>query len=80
MTICAYVTFANPSTDDEREPVLAAWRAAGIEGRVERWDDPGVDWSAYDAVVVRSVWDYILRREEFLAWARAVEEIGRAHV
>lgn len=77
MTICSYVTFANPSTDDEREPVLAAWRAAGIEGRVERWDDPGVDWSAYDAVVVRSVWDYILRREEFLAWARAVEAVTR---
>lgn len=34
----------------------AAWQEAGIGGRVERWDDPAVDWSAYDAVVVRSVW------------------------
>ncbi|WP_043631646.1 ATP-grasp domain-containing protein [Nonomuraea candida] len=77
MTTCAYATYADFDGDDEREPVLAAWRAAGIEGRVERWDDPAVDWSGYDAVVVRSVWDYILRREEFLAWARGVESVTR---
>jgi hypothetical protein len=22
------------------------------------WDDPSVDWSAYDLVVLRSAWDY----------------------
>ncbi|MEV0829769.1 ATP-grasp domain-containing protein [Nonomuraea rubra] len=71
------MTFADFDTDDEREPVLAAWREAGIEGRAERWDDATVDWSAYDAVVVRSVWDYILRREEFLAWARRVQAVTR---
>ncbi|MEV0384178.1 hypothetical protein [Nonomuraea sp. NPDC050643] len=78
MTICAYATFEDlRGEDDERDPVLAAWREAGIDGRAERWDDPAVDWSAYDAVVVRSVWDYVLRREEFLAWAREVESVTR---
>ncbi|MEV0620402.1 hypothetical protein AB0I81_44270 [Nonomuraea sp. NPDC050404] len=77
MTICAYATFAGFDADDELDPVLAAWRAAGIEGRAERWDDPAVDWSAYDAVVVRSVWDYVPRRAEFLAWARGVESVTR---
>lgn len=76
--LCAYVTFDDlDGHDDEREPVLAAWREAGIEGRAERWDDPGADWSAYDAVVVRSVWDYVDRREEFLSWARHVESVTR---
>jgi hypothetical protein len=36
------------------------------------WDDPGVDWRAYDRVVVRSVWDYTSRVEDFLAWAAGV--------
>jgi hypothetical protein len=36
------------------------------------WDDPEVDWEAYDRVVVRSVWDYSSRVEEFLGWCRAV--------
>ncbi|MEW9547807.1 RimK family alpha-L-glutamate ligase [Nonomuraea sp. NPDC050783] len=77
MTICAYATFDGQENDDERDLVLAAWRAAGIEGRAERWDDPAADWSAYDAVVVRSVWDYVPRRAEFLAWARRVESVTR---
>ncbi|MET8986187.1 hypothetical protein ABZW49_12110 [Nonomuraea wenchangensis] len=77
MTICAYATFDGQDSDDELDLVLAAWRAAGVEGRAERWDDPAADWSAYDAVVVRSVWDYVPRRAEFLAWARHVESVSR---
>jgi hypothetical protein len=36
------------------------------------WDDPEVDWEAYDRVVLRSVWDYSRRADEFLAWCAAV--------
>lgn len=36
------------------------------------WDDPAVDWEAYDRVVLRSVWDYSQRAEEFLAWCASV--------
>jgi glutathione synthase/RimK-type ligase-like ATP-grasp enzyme len=38
------------------------------------WDDPAVDWAAFDLVVVRSTWDYQERRDAFLAWARAIGE------
>jgi hypothetical protein len=47
-----------------------AARLAGAE--FVCWDDPAVDWAAYDRVVLRSVWDYSGRIEEFLAWCRAV--------
>lgn len=78
MTICAYVTFDDADErDDEREVALAAWQEAGLDGRTVRWDDPTVDWSAFDAVVVRSVWNYIDHRTEFLAWARHVESVTR---
>jgi hypothetical protein len=36
------------------------------------WDDPAVDWEAFDRVVLRSVWDYSRDVERFLAWCRAV--------
>ena len=36
------------------------------------WDDPAVDWEAYDRVVLRSTWDYARKADEFLAWCRAV--------
>jgi hypothetical protein len=38
----------------------------------KRWDDANVDWQAYDRVVLRSVWDYTHRSEEFLAWCASV--------
>ncbi|MEU4831874.1 hypothetical protein [Streptosporangium sp. NPDC023615] len=74
----AYVTWADPEkVDDEKEITVAAWAGVGITGRIERWDDPGADWAAYDAVVVRTPWDYVDRRAEFLAWARRVESVTR---
>ena len=33
------------------------------------WDDPDVDWAAYDLAVVRTVWDYTLARDAFVDWA-----------
>jgi hypothetical protein len=36
------------------------------------WTDDGVDWSGFAACVIRSTWDYHIRRDEFLGWARRV--------
>ena len=46
------------------------WRRLGITAEPAVWDDPSVDWAAYDLVVLRSTWDYARRRDEFVAWAR----------
>src|SRR4051812_19950259 len=74
----AYVTFADPAgLDDEREITLAGWLGAGLEGAPAHWDDPAVDWSSFDAAVVRSPWDYIERRDEFVAWAHRTESRTR---
>ncbi|GII55164.1 ATP-grasp domain-containing protein [Planotetraspora thailandica] len=75
----AYVTCGDPIVrfDDEREAVLAAWLGAGIEGSTAAWDDPAVDWASFDAAVVRSTWNYIERRDDFVAWAHATERVTR---
>lgn len=68
MTAVAFATCsAHPTgiADDQ----LAA-RLVGAEFQI--WDDPSVDWHAYDRVVVRSVWDYTTKVDAFLAWAQAV--------
>ena len=36
------------------------------------WDDPAVDWDAFETVVVRETWDYTDRRDEFLAWCERI--------
>jgi glutathione synthase/RimK-type ligase-like ATP-grasp enzyme len=40
------------------------------------WDDPSVDWDGYALVVVRSTWDYVDRRDAFVAWARTVPRLA----
>jgi hypothetical protein len=63
LATCSAVPEGNP--DDH--PV-----AELLDAQFEVWDDASVDWASYDRVVVRSVWDYSMRADEFLAWCDAV--------
>ncbi|WP_369139243.1 ATP-grasp domain-containing protein [Modestobacter versicolor] len=60
---------AVPQLDEDGPLLLAALAEVGVRARPVVWDDPEVDWPAFDAVLVRSTWDYPLRRAEFLRWA-----------
>lgn len=60
-----------PDLDEDGPLLVEALRTAGADATVALWDDDAVDWAAPDAVLVRSTWDYPLRRAEFLAWSRA---------
>jgi len=64
-----------------REGTPDDWRTrAGLESHgfelvAAVWDDPTVDWASFEAVVIRSTWDYFHRRDAFLAWVdRAAEK------
>lgn len=75
MTRIVYATY--DGWDNEREAIVDELRARGIDAAPVVWDAPGVDWSAYDLVVLRSTWDYFRRRDEWLAWARSVDAVTR---
>jgi glutathione synthase/RimK-type ligase-like ATP-grasp enzyme len=57
-------------TDDDRL-LLPALQAAGATAEAVVWDDPALAWSPFDRLVLRSVWDYHLRPDEFAAWLAA---------
>lgn len=42
--------------------------------RVVSWDDAEVDWTTFDAVIIRSTWDYTDRLDEFMAWVDRVND------
>jgi hypothetical protein len=72
----ALATFGGfPDLYDDDRLALPHLEAAGIHATPAVWDDPGVTWSAYDLVVVRSTWDYTTRRDEFLEWAGSVPRL-----
>ena len=62
--------------DEDLPSATAALAERGAQVEVVRWDDAGVDWDAFDLVVVRSCWDYTWRLEEFVRWADAVPHLA----
>ena len=54
-------------------PLAAALRDAGLDPEPRVWSDPSVDWSVYDAVLLRTVWDYHTRYVEFTEWLGLLE-------
>ena len=67
------MTAASTGETDTDMPILqAALARTGTAADVVSWDDRRIEWSSYRLVVVRSTWDYVERREEFLAWTEAV--------
>lgn len=78
MTRVGLVTCRDLPEPDPDEPLLvAALAARGVDARVVAWDDPAVDWAAFDACVLRSTWNYHRRPAAFLAWLDRVERSTR---
>ncbi len=65
-----------PGLLPEEVPLLDAFRAAGLEPDPVVWTDPSIDWSGYDAVLLRSVWDYYKRQVEFTEWLGLLDKSG----
>ncbi|MFD2796681.1 RimK family alpha-L-glutamate ligase [Promicromonospora vindobonensis] len=67
-----------PDLHKDDVPLIAALAERGVTAEPAVWDDPAVDWSGYDLVLVRSTWDYSPRHDEFLAWARALPKVANS--
>lgn len=65
-----------PGGDEDAPGLVAALSAVGLEATWQAWDDPGVNWPAYDLAVVRSTWDYTRDRDAFLAWCGRVPRLA----
>jgi glutathione synthase/RimK-type ligase-like ATP-grasp enzyme len=59
---------ALPGFYPDDAPLVAALLARGIEPVSCTWDDAAVDWSGFDAVLIRTPWDYFQRFGEFVPW------------
>ena len=74
----ALPTCANlPGWEVDDAPLHAALRARGAAVSLPVWDDPAVDWAAFDAVLIRSTWDYQEKLPAFLGWAARVAAASR---
>jgi O-ureido-D-serine cyclo-ligase len=73
MKIALVTAIAAFSLDEDLAPLQRALQQRGVAAPILAWDDLTVSWSRFDAVLLRSPWDYTERLDEFLAWAARVD-------
>lgn len=77
MTRLALVTHAAlPQLSDDDRLLLPCLEAHGMHAEPAAWDDPSVRWSTYDALVMRSAWNYHLEPDAFQAWLAEIDALG----
>ena len=59
---------AYPNLTSDDQALQEALASRGVPSSAVAWNDPSVDWTAFDAVVLRSTWDYHLHYHAFRAW------------
>ncbi|MEP7284261.1 MAG: hypothetical protein ABI947_00675 [Chloroflexota bacterium] len=77
MTSVAFVTasqWATLTTDDQL--AAAELEKRGIRVQAVLWDSDSVDWQSFDAIVLRSTWDYFKRYDAFLEWLAKLESLN----
>jgi glutathione synthase/RimK-type ligase-like ATP-grasp enzyme len=57
-----------PGIQPDDAHLAQSLRQLGIEPVSCTWNDPDVDWSRFDAVLIRTMWDYFKHYADFLHW------------
>lgn len=63
-----------PGWEIDDLPLHEALQARGVQFEKPEWNDPNVDWTEFDACVIRTTWDYWNARDAFVQWAHDVGE------
>lgn len=67
--------YNDPSTDPDIECLKNAIEKLNLNADIIWWQDANVNWGDYDALVIRSVWDYIPNYDKFINWCKGIEKI-----
>jgi len=77
----ALITYQNTGnfsgvSDLENEQLFALLTGKGLPVSFRIWDDPAVDWSRFDLIIIKSPWDYFDKIDAFYAWLDKLEQLG----
>lgn len=64
-----------PSIQPDDAGLAASLERLGIRPVVCIWNDPDVDWSTFDAVLIRTTWDYFKHYAAFLHWLDRLDQL-----
>jgi glutathione synthase/RimK-type ligase-like ATP-grasp enzyme/gamma-glutamylcyclotransferase (GGCT)/AIG2-like uncharacterized protein YtfP len=69
-------SFDHPSIQPDDAHLATSLERLGIQPIVCMWNDPAVDWSSFDAVLIRTIWDYFKHHAAFLDWLDRLDRLG----
>lgn len=65
-----------PSIQPDDAHLVASLERLGVHPVLCVWNDPAVDWSTFDAVLIRTIWDYFKHHAAFLEWLDRLDRLG----
>ncbi|MFC5582874.1 ATP-grasp domain-containing protein [Rhodanobacter terrae] len=65
-----------PSIQPDDAHLAISLERLGVQLIVCVWNDPQVDWSRFDAVLIRTIWDYFKHHAAFLDWLDRLDRLG----
>ena len=65
-----------PELTSDGRALRSALDDRGFDASAVRWDDPSTDWDCFDALCLRSCWEYHEDVDAFLAWLATVDAAG----
>jgi glutathione synthase/RimK-type ligase-like ATP-grasp enzyme len=66
----------SPGINPDDELLVRYLAEAGVEAQPVLWNDGAADWSAFDAVLIRTTWDYHEQYARFLGWLTHLDQLG----
>ncbi|WP_242927696.1 ATP-grasp domain-containing protein [Pontibacter vulgaris] len=64
------------NADSEDERLFHFLQAKGLQISFQVWDDEAVNWAAFDAIIIKSPWDYFDKIAAFYTWLDKLEHLG----
>jgi len=64
-----------PGWEVDDQPLIESLQSKGATVAFPIWNDAHVDWEQFDITVIRTTWDYHLKKNEFVAWCNSVPRL-----
>ena len=77
----ALITYFNTGkfsgiSDQENDDLYQFLTQKGLSVSYQIWDDPAVDWTKFELIILKSPWDYFDKIDAFYNWLDKLEQLG----
>jgi len=65
-----------PDLNPEDQKLIPELEKYNITAKAVIWDDKTINWSDFDYLIFRNIWDYFEKETEFNIWLEQIEKLG----